>query len=565
MRILTNPIVKRCYFSQNLIFTLVLLLFAPTAKAITDPYPLKPPDTSSPQATMKVFMDDISRAYQKSLTNGYKDEAVIVLLNRSAQCLDLSKIAPNVIQDVGVETALLLKEVFDRIEIPPYKAIPSKETTDFDSLTSWTVPNTAIKIVKVEKGPRKGEFLFSTGTVARMREFYDRVVHLPYKPSASVGAYEDYIYGPGPMIPQKLIRNLPSWATIGIFDQAIWQWFGLFTTLFFAALVIVIIFRWTRPRKASKEKTDKDVSVSKWSWRKLIFPVIWMLIILMTEHFVDEQINITGNVLRFIKLLLRTIFFIASGWTIVTIGNGIAEVIITSKRLFTKTIDANLVRLITRLVTLVLLCVLLWNTSDYLGMSLTAVFASAGIVGLGVALAARETLANFFGGVSIFLDRPFKSGDYILLDSGERGQVVDVGLRSTRMLTRDDVQISIPNSLMTNTKIINESAPRPKFRVRIKVGVAYGTDVDRVEEILLSIAGHNNLVALAPEPRVRFRNFGDSSLDFELLCWARRPDERGRLIHGLNHQIYKAFDEADIEIPFPQRDVHLNAHPDDPK
>ena len=77
-------------------------------------------------------------------------------------------------------------------------------------------------------------------------------------------------------------------------------------------------------------------------------------------------------------------------------------------------------------------------------MSLTAVFASAGIVGLGIALAAKETLANFFGGISIFLDRPFKSGDYIVLDSGERGRVVEVGLRSTRILTRDDIQIPVP-------------------------------------------------------------------------------------------------------------------------
>ena len=149
-----------------------------------------------------------------------------------------------------------------------------------------------------------------------------------------------------------------------------------------------------------------------------------------------------------------------------------------------------------------------------------------------------------------------------MLDSGERGQVVEVGLRSTRLLTRDDIQISIPNSLMNSTKIINESAPRPQFRVRIKVGVAYGTDVDRVEEIRLSMVRNNNLVVFVPEPRVRFRNFGDSSLDFELLCWARRPEDRDRLVHKLNRQIYKAIDDADIQLPFPQRDIHLNAHPD---
>ena len=565
MKILTNQPIERCCFSHILTFAFVLLLCGQTAHSTSDSYPLKPPDTSSPRATMEVFMDYMSKAYQTGLVKSSKDEAVIVLLNRAAECLDLSEIAPNVVKDVGVETALLLKEIFDRIELPPYKEIPNKKTTELDGSTSWTVPNTAIRIVRVEKGPRKGEFLFSTGTVARTRDFYDRIVHLPYKPGASVGAYEDYIFGPGPMIPQRLIRILPSWTFTGIYDQAIWQWFGLIITLLIAGLIVVMLFRWARPRKTDVEKSDEEVSVARWSWRRLIFPVAWMLVILMTEYFVDEQINITGSVLKFIKIFLRAIFFIAGGWTILTIGNGFAELIITSKRLFVRNIDANLIRLISRLVTLVLLCVLLWNTSDYLGMSLHAIFASAGIVGLGVALAARETLANFFGGVSIFLDRPFKSGDYIVLDSGERGQVVDVGLRSTLMLTRDDVQISIPNSLMTNTKVVNESAPKPQFRVRIKVGVAYGTDLNRLEEILLSMARQNNMVAVVPEPRVRFRNFGDSSLDFELLCWARRPEDRGRLIHGLNHQIYKAFDAADIQIPFPQRDVHLNTHTDHSK
>jgi len=562
MKVPTNKKIRYRYLFPILIFALVLPLFGQTAHSTYDSYPLKPPDTSSPRAMMEVFMDYMSRAYQTGLVKGFKDEAVIVLLNRAAECLDLSEIAPNVFKDVGVETALLLKEIFDRIELPPYKEIPNNKTAELDGSTSWTVPNTAIRIVRVEKGSRKGEFLFSAGTVARTREFYDRIDHLPYKPGASVGAYKDYIFGPGPMIPQNLIRSLPSWANIGIYDQAIWQWFGLIITLLIAGLIVVMLFWWVRPRKTDVEKSDEEVSVARWSWRRLIFPVAWMLVILTTEYFVDEQINITGSVLKFIKIFLRAIFFIAGGWTIVTIGNGFAELIITSKRLFVRNIDANLIRLISRLVTLLLLCVLLWNTSDYLGMSLHAVFASAGIVGLGVALAARETLANLFGGVSIFLDRPFKSGDYIVLDSGERGQVVDVGLRSTRMLTRDDVQISIPNSLMTNTKIINESAPRPQFRVRIKVGVAYGTDLNRVEEILLSMARQNNMVAVVPEPRVRFRNFGDSSLEFELLCWARQPKDRGRLIHGLNHQINKAFDAADIQIPFPQRDIHMNTHTD---
>lgn len=192
-------------------------------------------------------------------------------------------------------------------------------------------------------------------------------------------------------------------------------------------------------------------------------------------------------------------------------------------------------------------------------INITPLLASAGIAGVAVALAAKETLSNFFGGVTVLLDQPYRVGDYIILDSGERGEVVEIGLRSTRILTRDDVQISIPNSIITNTKVINESAPEPRFRVRIKVGVAYGSDVDQVEEILLNVARNNPLVAAQPEPRVRFRDFGDSSLDFELLCWAHRPHDKGILVHELNREIYKAFDQADVVIPFPQRDVHVHS------
>jgi MscS family membrane protein len=192
-------------------------------------------------------------------------------------------------------------------------------------------------------------------------------------------------------------------------------------------------------------------------------------------------------------------------------------------------------------------------------INITPLLASAGIAGVAVALAAKETLSNFFGGVTVLLDQPYKVGDYIILDSGERGEVAEIGLRSTRIVTRDDVQVSIPNSVITNTKVINESAPEPRFRVRIKVGVAYGTDVDQVEEVLLSVAGDNPLVVTKPEPRVRFRTFGDSSLDFELLCWAHRPHDKGRITHQLNRAIYKAFHQAGIVIPFPQRDVHVHS------
>jgi MscS family membrane protein len=194
----------------------------------------------------------------------------------------------------------------------------------------------------------------------------------------------------------------------------------------------------------------------------------------------------------------------------------------------------------------------LWN------VDITPLIASAGIVGAAVAFASKDTIANFFGGISVFIDRPFCIGDYIVLDKGERGEVVAIGVRSTRIKTRDDIQITIPNSIIANTKIINESAPVPKFRVRIPLSVAYGTDIDQVERILLGITKENENVISDPLPRVRFREFGECSLNFELLCWASEPAVRGLMVHQLNSAIYKKFNETGIKIPFPQRDVYMH-------
>lgn len=206
---------------------------------------------------------------------------------------------------------------------------------------------------------------------------------------------------------------------------------------------------------------------------------------------------------------------------------------------------------------------LLWLLAIW-NVNLTPLFASAGIAGIAVALAAKDTLANFFGGVSIFADRSFKVGDYIILDSGERGEVVEIGIRSTRINTRDDVLITVPNSVLATTKIINESAPVPRFRIRIPVGVAYGSDVDEVEATLLAVALASPHVTRDPEPRVRLRAFGDSALQLELLLWVVDPSLKGLVTHHLLKTIYHAFNQKGITIPFPQRDVHLVPPPKEP-
>lgn len=191
-------------------------------------------------------------------------------------------------------------------------------------------------------------------------------------------------------------------------------------------------------------------------------------------------------------------------------------------------------------------------------INVTPLLASAGIAGIAVGFAARETIADFFGGISIFADQPYVMGDWVVLDTGDVGRVTDIGIRSTRLKTRDEVEISIPNSKIASSKIQNESKPETRTRLRAPVGVAYDSNIEQVEELLKQIADEYDAVLEDPAPRVRFREFGDSSLNFELLCWVDSPEGKPKVLHEINKEIFRRFNQKGIGIPFPQRDVHLD-------
>lgn len=213
------------------------------------------------------------------------------------------------------------------------------------------------------------------------------------------------------------------------------------------------------------------------------------------------------------------------------------------------------VKLITILVSGYIL-LLIW------GINPVGWLASAGIVGIAVGFAAKDSLANLFSGFFIVADAPYKLGDYINLDTGERGKVSAIGLRSTRLLTRADVEITIPNGVIANAKIINESGgPNLKMRASIAVGVAYGTDLDRLCEVLIDLAAAHQEVCIDPEPRMRLRGFGASSVDFDLLVWIEHPEYKGRISHELYMRIYKTLQDEGIEIPFSKQDLYIKELP----
>jgi small-conductance mechanosensitive channel len=198
---------------------------------------------------------------------------------------------------------------------------------------------------------------------------------------------------------------------------------------------------------------------------------------------------------------------------------------------------------------------MLLSTWNY---SISPLLGAAGVAGIAVGFAARDTVANFFGGIALYFDDTYKLGDYIELDSGEAGTVVKVGVRSTTLMMRDEVFVTVPNAVLNAAKVINQSAPQQRKRLKVPIGVAYGTDIDEFEDLIMEIAIEEILVLDSPKPRMRFRRFGDSALEYELLCWVSSPIRANKTRHTLNRSIYKQLLDADIEIPFPQRDVHMN-------
>jgi len=197
-----------------------------------------------------------------------------------------------------------------------------------------------------------------------------------------------------------------------------------------------------------------------------------------------------------------------------------------------------------------------WN------IPLTSWLASAGVIGIAVGFAAKDTLSNLFAGIFIVADAPYKVGDFVVLDNTTRGQVLEIGIRSTRLLTRDDVEITVPNAVIANSQIVNQTGgPSDRMRVRVKVEAAYGSDVDQVESVLLESVEGVEHVCSDPAPRVRFRAFGASGLAFELLAWVDEPIFRGRVLHALNSNVYKRFNAAGIEIPYSKQDVYIKEMP----
>jgi small-conductance mechanosensitive channel len=191
-----------------------------------------------------------------------------------------------------------------------------------------------------------------------------------------------------------------------------------------------------------------------------------------------------------------------------------------------------------------------------MGLKLDAVLAASAVLLVGIGFGLQNIAQNFISGIILLIEQPVSKGDFIKVRDA-LGEVEDIGLRATTIVTRDEVTIIVPNSELITEAVVNHSRPTHNLRVKINVSVAYGTNTQDVREILMRIAKAEPRVLLTPTPEVRLDDFAESALAFALLVWIGSPRDDLRIASSLRFEIDAAFREAKIEIPFPQRELRL--------
>jgi len=228
----------------------------------------------------------------------------------------------------------------------------------------------------------------------------------------------------------------------------------------------------------------------------------------------------------------------------------------------TSRIDDEFAPFIRRLMLLVLTGIAIILVLDHFGINIFAFVATLGVGSLAVALAAQETLSDAIAGFVIMFDRPFRLGDRIEIEGRDLlGDVYEIGLRSTKILTPDHRLIVVPNSMIGKSLVVNQSYPEPDICLQLPFGVSYESDLHKVKAVVIETVRRVPGVLSKPEPQVHFLGFGDSALNLQLRCWLPSPTDIPGRTDAINMAIYDAFKRAGIEIPFPHRTVYHRLEP----
>ena len=536
-------------------------------------HPLAPANTNSPQETLATFLENITKGYQfyQLARSNYEKESGFFTSEEvkkqsefaqqktliAVRTLDLSQIPPAALKSVRLESVLLLKEVLDRIEIPPLDSIPNSDLVRAEGIETWTIPNTEIKISKVKDGNRAGEFLFDASTIERIREFYERVKDLPYRTKGTEGMYTSYTSSAGRLLAPKWlswIDRLPPWMKQTYKGQTIWQWVALVHAFLIAVLVPLIIHLLFKPLFRRLRSPWLD-------WMRLVVPITLLLSLTLANFLIFSQFNISGQALVFSTNLLKGIGTLVVVWIIFLFARAISATIVASPRVDPRGLRASVIRVSANVFGGLLgLAFFVWG-AERLGIPLVPLLGGLGLGGLAVALAIGPTLENLIGGLTLYFDQSVRVGDFCRYGD-KSGTVEKIGLRSTRVRAFNRTVTSIPNSEFSNMQITNVSY-RDKRLIREVIGLRYETSPEQLRYVMTKIREMliaHPLTEEKPLPtRVRLIGFGASSFDIEIFAYVttKKLNEFFALREDVFLRVIDIVEESGTGFAFPSMTTYL--------
>ncbi len=566
---------------------------------------LKPVDTSSPRSTLEGFLDNVNRAYElasqangalqaapPAMTEAQAREAetnAAYLLQRASDTLDLSQVPEALRQGVGMEAALQLKEVLDRMLLPPLDVIPTAQMVEAARKEAvglfpqsrppfrWRLPNTQIEIAEILEGERQGQFLFSAATVKHIGDIYRKVKDLSYRqaefggtelehlsPGLSPDFYENYIAASGYLVPQahvlsRLVDALPDWFKAVYARQMVWQWTGLFLSVLLTVLMVPVAYR-RIGRMATRARSPLQ------DWLKVLAAVTVLAIVRAVGAFIDYGLKFTSSVQAIVTTVIATTLYVLAAWVAFVLCKAIAESIVATPRLRVRTSESALLRIGAWLVGLLIAIWIVIAGIRSLGADLVPLLAGLGIGGLAVALGAQSTIANFIGGLILLANKPVQVGDFCRYGEDPSsdwlriGTVEEINWLSTRIRGIDRTLTTIPNATFASMHIVNLTK-RDQRLVKTVLQLRYETTVDQMRYILAKLRelllGHPKVT---PEPaRVRFVGYGTYSKDVEIFCYlsCREQNEFLAIQEDLLLRMEDIIKEAGSGFAFPSQTAYL--------
>jgi len=549
---------KRIYF-------LVCLALVTSSFAKEEVYPLQPTDISSPRATLKSFIKSCEDAYvllkEEGRDSGEKETILKIkkVTRNILHCMDLSEIPSFRRENTGKEAAASLKEILDRIELPNDDDIPNlKDMTNKDGSLKefWIIPHTEITFKLITKGSLKGKYQFSPNTITHAKDFLQQVSHLPYKEGATEGLATSYLTQPGQKWLANIIKKLPESMKERKNGQTVWQWIGIGIVIIVMTIIMGIIYS-TGRRMA---RGGAAGGVTKYVFA-LIFPILAIFAPLKTIDIVSNTLVISGTTLYILKFNLSLLVLFCSMIVVLGIGRRVGEVIVTSPSIKSQSIDAQLIRISSRLLGFIFAMALLLQGGKHLGIPLSSLLAGAGVAGMALALSAQDVLKNVFGSIMLIMDKPFIVGERIKIKNYD-GFVEEIGLRSTKIRLLNGHQASIPNEYMARSDIENIGR-RPFIRrsssIQLPIDIGSAKAKQAVEIVQEILKDHEGFKPQFP-PRIWLNDFKRDHLELKMIYWYHPPDYWKFTVYTdrVNRQIIDAFEAAEIEIALPAFHTHID-------